>query len=279
MKKRGKFDYVLLETTGLADPGPIAAMFWMDDALCSELYLDGIVTVVDAKYSVKQLSTQFDTARDNGTDVEGKNTEKTENHANLSNEKTSISSCSDFAKQVALADVVVLNKIDLVDEAILTHCCNTIQAINAEALLLKTNYSRVDLSLLLDTHSYDTGGLRCGNGKFSRSGAQQQHIDTSITTFTHEFQGCFDERLLDDCLQELLWNDGCGCYPPTQTVMRFKAVVNLNHDVGVSYQVQAVYDTFDKYRLDVRETSCRIIVIGEHLQKEQIINSFAKALS
>merc|ERR1719244_615259 len=56
MKKRGKFDYVLLETTGLADPGPIASMFWMDEALCSELYLDGVVTVVDAKYSVKQLT-------------------------------------------------------------------------------------------------------------------------------------------------------------------------------------------------------------------------------
>merc|ERR1712013_710737 len=268
MKKRGKFDYVLLETTGLADPGPIAAMFWMDDALCSELYLDGIVTVVDAKYSVKQLSTQG-AGHENGRDTEGKNgDEKTENHTNDGNERTSVSSFSDFAKQVALADVVVLNKIDLVDEATLTQCCDTIQTINAEALLLKTNYSRVDLSRLLDTHSYDTGGLRCGDGKFSRSGLQQ-HIDTSITTFTHEFQGCFDERLLDDCLQELLWNDGCGCYPPTQTVMRFKAVVNLNHDVDVSYQVQAVYDTFDKYRLDVRETSCRIIVIGENLQKEQ----------
>ena len=41
MQKRGKFDYILLETTGLADPGPIAAMFWLDDELGSEIYLDG----------------------------------------------------------------------------------------------------------------------------------------------------------------------------------------------------------------------------------------------
>lgn len=41
MKKKGKFDYVLLETTGLADPGPIASIFWLDDELCSDLYLDG----------------------------------------------------------------------------------------------------------------------------------------------------------------------------------------------------------------------------------------------
>ena len=42
MKKKGKFDYVLLETTGLADPGPIASVFWMDEQLCSDLYLDGM---------------------------------------------------------------------------------------------------------------------------------------------------------------------------------------------------------------------------------------------
>ena len=42
MQKKGKFDYILLETTGLADPGPIAAMFWLDDDLGSEIYLDGI---------------------------------------------------------------------------------------------------------------------------------------------------------------------------------------------------------------------------------------------
>lgn len=48
MKKKGKFDYILLETTGLADPGPIASIFWMDDDLGSDIYLDGIVTLVDS---------------------------------------------------------------------------------------------------------------------------------------------------------------------------------------------------------------------------------------
>ena len=42
MQKKGKFDYILLETTGLADPGPIAAMFWLDDDLGSDIYLDGM---------------------------------------------------------------------------------------------------------------------------------------------------------------------------------------------------------------------------------------------
>jgi hypothetical protein len=49
MKKKGKFDYILLETTGLADPGPIASIFWMDDDIGSDIYLDGIVTLVDSR--------------------------------------------------------------------------------------------------------------------------------------------------------------------------------------------------------------------------------------
>lgn len=55
MTKKGKFDYVLLETTGLADPGPIASIFWLDEELCSDIYLDGIITVVDAKYGGQYL--------------------------------------------------------------------------------------------------------------------------------------------------------------------------------------------------------------------------------
>ncbi|XP_030852725.1 COBW domain-containing protein 1-like [Strongylocentrotus purpuratus] len=55
MKKRGKFDYILLETTGLADPGPIASIFWLDDELGSEIYLDGIITVIDAKFGLQHI--------------------------------------------------------------------------------------------------------------------------------------------------------------------------------------------------------------------------------
>jgi len=55
MSKQGHFDYILLETTGLADPGPIASIFWVDEGLGSALYLDGIITVVDAKHILMHL--------------------------------------------------------------------------------------------------------------------------------------------------------------------------------------------------------------------------------
>ena len=58
MEKKGKFDYILLETTGLADPGPVASIFWLDDELGADIYLDDIVTVVDAKNGLKQINDQ-----------------------------------------------------------------------------------------------------------------------------------------------------------------------------------------------------------------------------
>uniref|UniRef100_A0A8C3YNG1 COBW domain-containing protein 1 n=1 Tax=Catagonus wagneri TaxID=51154 RepID=A0A8C3YNG1_9CETA len=56
MQKKGKFDYILLETTGLADPGAVASMFWVDAELGVDIYLDGIITVVDSKYGLKHLT-------------------------------------------------------------------------------------------------------------------------------------------------------------------------------------------------------------------------------
>src|ERR1700747_2638507 len=57
MKRRDKFDYVLIETTGMADPGPVAQTFFMDDEIQSKLQLDGIVTLVDAKHVWEHIET------------------------------------------------------------------------------------------------------------------------------------------------------------------------------------------------------------------------------
>ncbi|KAJ9593492.1 hypothetical protein L9F63_014945, partial [Diploptera punctata] len=91
MTKRGKFDYILLETTGLADPGPIASIFWLDKELGSDLFLDGIVTVIDSKHGLTQLRTKpASTEGETPTLIEA-------------------------VRQVALADLVIVNKVDLVE--------------------------------------------------------------------------------------------------------------------------------------------------------------------
>jgi G3E family GTPase len=195
---------------------------------------------------------------------------------------------TDFSKQVGLADVIIVNKMDLVDERTLCVCCDTVRTINAEALLITTKYGKVDLDRILNTHSYDTGAIRSSNKlNHPTNTTRTQHIDTSITTFTYEFEGEFEESKFDDCLQNLLWNnvddddndDDNGKFPSPQNVLRFKAVVNLRKNRDVSFQVQAVYDMFDKYELNTREIKNRIIVIGENLRNEDIKKSFLNALT
>ena len=84
MKRKGRFDAIIVETTGLADPGPVAQTFFVDDEVRNRTKLDSIVTVVDAKNFLQRLEDSHEAA-----------------------------------EQVAFADVVLLNKIDLVsaDEA------------------------------------------------------------------------------------------------------------------------------------------------------------------
>ncbi|XP_063464000.1 zinc-regulated GTPase metalloprotein activator 1A-like isoform X14 [Pan paniscus] len=114
MQKKGKFDYILLETTGLADPGAVASMFWVDAELGSDIYLDGIITIVDSKYGLKHLTE--------------------EKPDGLINEAT---------RQVALADIILINKTDLVPEEDVKKLRTTIRSINGLGQILETQRSRL----------------------------------------------------------------------------------------------------------------------------------------
>lgn len=140
MERRGAFDYILLETTGLADPGNIAPLFWVDEGLGSTIYLDGIVTLVDAKNILKTLdeppvdSSASHEAGPNGPEL-------TTAHS-----------------QISHADVVVINKSDLVDNTELDAVRRRIESINALAKTHITSHSQVPQleGGLLDLHAYDT---------------------------------------------------------------------------------------------------------------------------
>ncbi|MBM3677796.1 MAG: GTP-binding protein [Actinobacteria bacterium] len=122
MKRRDGFDAVLIETTGLADPGPVAQTFFVDDEMREKLALDGIVTVVDAKHLELHLDE------------------------------------SDEAKeQIAFADVILLNKTDLVEPAALERLERRVRAINAVATIHRTERSAVDLDHVLDVGGFDLG--------------------------------------------------------------------------------------------------------------------------
>ena len=120
MKRRDKFDYVLVETTGLADPGPVAQTFFMDDEIRDEFSLDGIVTLVDAAHIEQQL---------------GRSDESSE--------------------QVAFADVLVLNKTDLVSDESLDNLESRLRDMNRMARVIRSKQADVSIDTVLNLSAFD----------------------------------------------------------------------------------------------------------------------------
>ena len=120
MKRRDKFDYVLVETTGLADPGPVAQTFFMDDEISLEFKLDGIVTLVDAFHINQQL---------------GRSDESTE--------------------QIAFADVIVLNKIDLVNNEELDVLESRLRKMNKMAKIVRSEMAETPINTVLNLGAFN----------------------------------------------------------------------------------------------------------------------------
>merc|ERR1719259_1313002 len=177
MEKKGKFDYILLETTGLADPGPVASIFWLDDELGADIYLDGIVTVVDAKNGLKQINDQ----------------------------PTQEGRVNAAVKQVALADVILLNKIDLASTEALEKVNDRIKSVNAMTTIVPTQMSRIDLDKVLDLHAYD--GRDCMPSQFQCE-MLTTHLDSAVGTMTLRHSEEVTLRAVESFLQEMLWEEG-----------------------------------------------------------------------
>ncbi len=120
MKRRDKFDYIMVETTGLADPGPVAQTFFMDTEMQEKLQLDSVTTVVDAKHIWQHID-DSDEARE----------------------------------QIAFADVILLNKIDLVTETELEQLEARIRGMNGAAKIYRTKNAVVEMDKILNVGGFD----------------------------------------------------------------------------------------------------------------------------
>ncbi|KAM6182722.1 zinc-regulated GTPase metalloprotein activator 1B isoform 1-T1 [Erethizon dorsatum] len=244
MQKKGKFDYILLETTGLADPGAVASIFWVDAELGSDIYLDGIITVVDSKYGLKHLAE--------------------EKPDGLTNEAS---------RQVALADIILINKTDLISEEELNKLRTTIRSINGLGKILETQRSRVDLGNILDLHAFDSLSGVSFQEKLQHVQTAQPHLDQSIVTITFEVPGNVKEESLNIFIQNLLWeknvrNKDNHC----MEVIRLKGLVSVT-DKPQQVIVQGVHELYDleetpvSWKDDTERTN-RLVLIGRNLDKD-----------
>jgi G3E family GTPase len=120
LKRRDRFDHIIVETTGMADPGPVAQTFFLDDDFKHQFTLDAIVTLVDARHMERHL----DEMKEPG-------------------------------EQVAFADVILLNKTDLVDEATLERVERRVRAINATARVFRTRNADIPIDAVLGVGAFD----------------------------------------------------------------------------------------------------------------------------
>lgn len=132
IRQRDRFDYLVIETTGLVDPA-FAQEFFLSEACRQHLYLDGVVTVVDAKHVLQHLEPP-------------KKDPNTRDDVEIINEAV---------EQIAFGDKILLNKVDLVSEEELQELERKIASINPSAVIHKTLYSKVDVDQVLNIKSFE----------------------------------------------------------------------------------------------------------------------------
>ncbi|KAL8727185.1 MAG: hypothetical protein Q9166_006222 [cf. Caloplaca sp. 2 TL-2023] len=233
ISRRGAFDYIMLETSGLADPGNLAPLFWVDDGLGSSIYLDGIVTLVDAKNIL--LSLDEPAAAETVVDDIGDQGDGGKGHGGPHLTTAHL--------QISHADVVIINKCDVVNEQQLQKVKDRVTAINGLAKTHETRFGEIPQleGVLLDLHAYDEVDMSV----FVSKG--HSHLDPNISTVTIEIplissDQCEKLRLW---LQDLLWDSTLPFTRNTQklTIYRVKGQVFVND--GRMLMIQGVRDVFD----------------------------------
>jgi G3E family GTPase len=240
MKRRDKFDHILVETTGLADPAPVAQTFFVDDEVRSQLALDAIVTVVDAKH----LPQHLDDDKPEGVENEA-------------------------IEQLAFADRILLNKVDLVDSADLAEVERRIRSINATAEIIPTQMSAVDLDRILGVGAFDLNRVLETEPTFLDD-ADHQH-DQSVTSVGIEMDGAVAIDKLNDWLGWLLSTKGTD-------IFRMKGVLNVAGS-DQRYVFQGVHMLFDgqpdrAWRADEVRVN-RLVFIGRNLDRAELTSRFA----
>lgn len=175
MRRKEKFDYILVETTGLADPAPVAQTFFVDDEISTQLALDGLVTVVDARHV----------------------------HLHLDDSQ-------ECQEQIAFADVILLNKTDLCTLEELDQLEGRIRAMNRFAKLHRTQNCALDVAQLLDIGAFDLTKALDIDPQFL-SDTDHQH-DATVTSVSIDLPGDLNDKRLNEWMGGLLREKGVDIF-------------------------------------------------------------------
>lgn len=277
LKRRDKFDRILIETTGLADPAPVIQTFFMDDTLKEHLRLDGVVTVVDARHVHLHLPEEQGDGHEHGADCHhdhghGGHGHTPEAHEPDHHESDHHEHVSECEQQIGFADVILLNKTDLVDAAQLQRVQARVREINPMARLLHSRFGQVPLQKVLDVGGFD----------LERALELDPHF-LEASTHTHNSEVGSVSIVLDGDLEPVLfkpWIDTLLRERGTD-IFRSKGILAFagNPMRAVFQGVHMLFEVADGAGWGDSPRQCQLVFIGRNLDKQALVGGLTACLA
>jgi G3E family GTPase len=270
MRRKGKFDAIIVETTGLADPAPVAQTFFMDEAVGAKTKLDAVVTVADAKWLTDRLKDA----------PEAKN-------------------------QIAFADVILLNKTDLVTPEELRELEARIRGLNPYARLHRTERAKIDIAEVLGRNAFDLDRILVIEPDFlegedhhhdhHQGHGDHDHGDHDHGVAHHHHHGNGLKHYHDEDMQSVALRTDKALNPDKffpwiqdlvakdgPSILRCKGILSFKDDPD-RFVFQGVHMILDgdhqrPWRADEARDS-RIVFIGRNLPEDKIRQGFESCIA
>jgi G3E family GTPase len=260
MRRKGKFDAIIVETTGLADPAPVAQTFFVDEEVGKKTKLDAVVTVADAKWLKDRLKDA----------PEAKN-------------------------QIAFADVILINKTDLVSKDELEDVEARIRGINPYARLHRTQRSQIALGEVLGRNAFDLDRILEIEPAFLEEGDGHHHHHDHDHDHDHDHHHGGLKHYHDEDMQSLSLKSEKPLNPEKflpwvqelvategQNILRSKGILAFRDDPdrfvfqGVHMMLEGDHQRAWK---DGEKRESRVVFIGRNLPEEKIRKGFAACIA
>jgi G3E family GTPase len=228
MKRKDKFDRLVIETTGLADPAPVIQTFFVDEEVQAQTHLDAVVTVVDAKHIHQHWDAE------------------------------------EAQEQIAFADVVLINKIDLITETELADLEQKIRDLNGLATIYLTRHANLDLKRILDLNFFALDRALEIDPQLLQEDAHEH--DETVGSIGLVVSEPIDIEKFNPWVGNLLKTQG-------QNIFRMKGILNIaNQDCRFVFQgVHMIFDgQLDRpwHSDETRQTE--LVLIGRSLDRESL---------
>ena len=244
MSRRDRIDYILIETSGLADPMPVAQAFFVDDEVLDEVTLDAIVTLIDAKHIEQHL----DDVRYDGIN-------------------------SQAVDQIISADRIIVNKVDLVDEVTLERIEHRVRKLNQRSEIDRSSYAEVNLDAILGIQAFEISQRAAAEPSFLENHYVHSH-DSEVETFSVRIIGELDRGLVEAAAREIAADHGAD-------LLRWKGVLAIvGNDRRVALQgVHRIFEMHDLDRWEGPHRDSRAVFIGKNLDRDRLAGCLQRCVA